>query len=82
MLINIALPFLQAYAVERGSGELADAAQAAYAAAPKLQENEITREVRRLLNIGRGVKVTARRQQGMIGLYKDVVQGRAHPQGK
>ena len=82
MLINIALPFLHAYAVGRGSGGLADAAQAAYAAAPKLQENEITREVRRLLNIGKEVKVTARRQQGMVGLYKMVAHGRAHPQGK
>ena len=75
MLINIALPFLHACAVERGDGELADAAQAAYAGAPKLQENEITREMRRLCGIGRDVKVTARRQQGMIGLYGVVVRG-------
>ena len=82
MLINIALPFLHAYAVGRGSGGLADAAQAAYASAPKLQENEITREMRLLLNIGKEVKVTARRQQGMVGLYRETVRGRAHPRGK
>ena len=76
MLINIALPFLHAHATEIGNAELSDAAQAAYASAPKLQENEITREVRRLCGIGREVKVTARRQQGMIGLYKVAVQGR------
>ena len=82
MLINIALPFLHAYAAELDNGELADMAQAAYAAAPKLQENEITREMRRLLNIGKTVKMTARRQQGMIGLYRETVRGRAHPRGK
>ena len=82
MLINIALPFLHAYAVDRDNRNLSDAAQAAYTTAPKLQENEITREVRRLLNIGKGVKVTARRQQGMIGLYRGVVRGRTHSQGK
>ena len=74
MLINIALPFLHAYATERGSGELADTAQAAYAAAPKLQENEITREMRRLCRIGREVRMTARRQQGMIHLYRTSVE--------
>ena len=75
MLINIALPFLHAYATEQGSDELTEAARAAYAAAPKLQENEITREMRRLCGIGREVKVTARRQQGLIHLYRAVAQG-------
>ena len=75
ILVNIALPFLHAYATESDSGELADAAQAAYAAAPKLQENEITREMRRLCNIGRNVKVTARRQQGLIHLYRKALTG-------
>lgn len=75
MLINIALPFLHAHAVERGNAELSDAAQAAYASAPKMQENEITREMRRLCGIGREMKVSARRQQGMIGLYKVAVRG-------
>ena len=80
MLVNVGLPFLHAYAVERDNGDMADASLAAYAAAPKLQDNEITREMRRLLNIGRDVKMTARRQQGMIGLYKRVVRGGAIPQ--
>ncbi len=76
MLINIALPFLHAYATEQGNDELTDAARAAYAAAPKLQENEITREMRRLCNIGSDVKMTARKQQGLIHLYKTAV---GHP---
>ena len=65
------------YAGEYGNDELADAADAADAAAPKLQENEITREMRRLCAIGSEVKMTARRQQGMIFLYKTAVRERA-----
>jgi len=76
MLVNIALPFLHAYASEIDNGELAESAHAAYNIAPKLQENEITREMRRLLNIDRGVKMTARRQQGMIWLYRRALSGR------
>ena len=76
MLVNIALPFLHAYASEIDNGELVESAQAAYNIAPKLQENEITREMRRLLNIDRGVKMTARRQQGMIWLYRRALSGR------
>ena len=70
MLINVALPFLHAYDLKSVNGELSNAARTAYAAAPKLQENEITREMRRLLDIDSGVKMTARRQQGMIQLYR------------
>ena len=77
MLVNITLPFLNAYAAETDNGELADTAQAAYAAAPKLQDNEITREMRRLLNIGSEVKMTARRQQGLIHISKSAVH-RSH----
>ncbi len=80
MLINIALPFLHAYAVERSNGELADAAQAAYATAPKMQDNEITREMRRLCNIGKELKLTARRQQGLIHLYKNALRGSTIPE--
>lgn len=77
MLVNVALPFLHAYGREIYDDELADVALDAYARAPKLQDNEITREMRRLCNIGRELKMTARRQQGMIGLYRGAVQGRA-----
>ena len=76
VLVNIALPFLHAYASEMDNGKLADAAHAAYSIAPKLQENEITREMRRLLDTGREVKMTARRQQGLIWLYRRAVRGR------
>ena len=74
MLINIALPFLHAHAAANNDGALADAALDTYATAPKLQENEITREMRRLCNIDKSVKITARRQQGLIHLYKSAVR--------
>ena len=74
MLVNVALPFLHADA-RSGRGEaLANAAFEAYAVAPKLQDNEITREMCRLCDIGKEVKLTARRQQGLIHLYKALVQ--------
>ena len=74
MLVNVALPFLHAHARSRGVTALANAAFEAYAAAPKLQDNEITREMLRLCDIGKEVKLTARRQQGLIHLYKALVQ--------
>lgn len=75
ILVNVVLPFLHADAGLRGEGELQSSALCAYASAPKLQDNEITREMRRLLNIGSEVKMTARRQQGMIQLYRKLVRG-------
>ena len=77
IVVNVALPCLHAYANTRGCDSLAQSAHDAYAKAPKLQDNEITREMRRLLNIGTEVKMTARRQQGMIHLYKRAVRARA-----
>lgn len=79
MLVNVALPFLHAYGVAGGSGQdggaLARAALDAYAAAPKLQENEITREMRRLCGIDGKARLTARRQQGLMQLYRTGVMG-------
>ena len=77
MLVNVALPFLHAHAQASGVEALANAALQAYAAAPKLQDNEITREMRRLCDIGKEVTLSARRQQGLIHLYKALVQ-RSH----
>ena len=77
MLVNVALPFLHAHARSRGVTALANAAFEAYAAAPKLQDNEITREMLRLCDIDSGLKLSARRQQGLIHLYKALVQ-RSH----
>ena len=83
MLVNVALPFLHVYGVagssggqgSGGGGALARAALEAYAAAPKLQENEITREMRRLCGIDPKARLTARRQQGLMQLYRTGVMG-------
>ena len=84
MLVNVALPFLHAYGVAGGIGQgsgdegaLARAALDAYAVAPKLQENEITREMRRLCGIDARARLTARRQQGLMQLYRTGVMGAA-----
>ena len=82
VLVNVALPFLHAYGVagnagqgSGGGGALVGAALEAYAGAPKLQENEITREMRRLCGIDAGARLTARRQQGLMQLYRTGVMG-------
>ena len=75
IMVNVALPCLHAYAGAQGSVELAQATLDTYARAPKLQDNEITREMRRLCAIGKGVRLNARRQQGMMHIYKRAVQG-------
>ncbi len=77
ILVNVALPFLHAYAVSKGAAALADAALCVYANVPKLQENEITREMRRLIPLSKDVKMNARRQQGLIHLYRTTVH-RSH----
>ena len=78
MLVNVALPFLHAHALSDGRNALAHAAQATYNTAPNLQDNEITREMRRLCNIGKETKMTARRQQGLIHLYKTAMLGQTY----
>lgn len=82
VVVNVALPFLHAYGVAGSAGRdggagsaLARAALEAYAVAPKLQENEITREMRRLCGIDGKARLTARRQQGLMQLYRTGVMG-------
>ncbi len=77
IVVNVALPCLHAYGNTRGDDSLAQAALDAYTKAPKLQDNELTREMRRLCAIDKGVKLNARRQQGMIHLYKRMVRARS-----
>jgi len=77
IVVNVSLPLLHAYAGHIDDQALADTALDAYAGVPKMQDNEITREMRRLCNIDSDVKLTARRQQGLIHLYKTAV-GKSH----
>ena len=77
IVVNVSLPMLHAYAGHIDDQPLSDATMDAYANVPKMQDNEITREMRRLCNIDNDVKLTARRQQGLIHLYKTAV-GKSH----
>jgi len=72
MMVNVVLPFLHCWATIRLDGELKDRCVQAYHVFPKLGENEITREMRRLLCLNDyAVTITgARRQQGLIHLYR------------
>ena len=77
IVVNVSLPLLHAFAGHIDDQALADTALDAYTTVPKMQDNEITREMRRLCNIDNDVKLTARRQQGLIHLYKTAV-GKSH----
>ncbi len=70
--VNVVLPFLHAYGSHRLRQGVAGAALDLYRSFPALSDNEITREMKRLLWPGpEAVEVTtARRQQGLIRLYK------------
>ena len=71
MVVNVALPFLHAYAGDARSRRLQAAYLKMYAGCPKLSENEITREAMRMLpDWGRRAVRGARRQQGLMALYE------------
>ncbi len=72
--VNVVLPFLHAYGSHRLEQGVADTALDLYRSFPALSDNEITREMKRLLRPGpEAVEVTtARRQQGLIRLYKNM----------
>ena len=70
--VNVVLPFLHAHAGVTRSRALARKCVDLYRAYPRLQENEITREMKDLLSTldARTDVLGARRQQGLIHLYK------------
>ena len=72
ILVNVALPLLHSYALLKRSPGLRERCVEAYNAFPKLADNEITREVMRLLKpkLDPIEIVGARRQQGLIHIYK------------
>lgn len=76
MAVNAVLPFIHAYAGARRDPGLAGRAMAVYRGLPKLEDNEVTREMRRRLFSGKnGPKLNARRQQGLVHLYKRMTTG-------
>jgi len=70
--VNAALPGVHAWASLNGNAVLGERCLRLYRAHPKLPENSVTREVRRLLSAdGRRPNVPgAREQQGLIYLYR------------
>ena len=72
MAVNVVLPFLNCYAAMSGSASLRTRTIDLYHSYPKLQDNDITREMKRLTGVDAVAKhvTNARRQQGLIHLYK------------
>ncbi|MBM3945281.1 MAG: DUF2851 family protein [SAR202 cluster bacterium] len=76
MAVNVVLPFFHALGAARRDGRLAGPARALYVAWPAQADNEVTREALRLLGGDGSAARTARRQQGLIAVYKRRVSGR------
>ena len=74
LAVNVVLPFARAWGNFNRDGGLSAAALALYRAWPPLQENAITEEALRLLGVegadGKELRRTARRQQGLIRVYR------------
>lgn len=71
MVVNVLLPFSFAWGERESQPELRDHALELYRSYPRLEENQITRQMGRQLFGEEGTKVvnSARRQQGLIHLY-------------
>ena len=81
MVVNVVLPFMHSRAGTMPDWALRTRCVELFQGFPKLEENGLTREMRRLLDLdSRGVEVVgARRQQGLIQLYKAMRgSGRRH----
>jgi len=74
IIVNILLPVLWLYYREAGNSVLQNQVQEAYAALPKLQENQISRRMRQQLSAARPLPAQtgagARDQQGLVHLHK------------
>ena len=74
LVVNVMLPFARAWGNFNRDGGLSAAALALYRAWPPLQENAITEEALRLLGVegadGKELRRSARRQQGLIRVYR------------
>ena len=74
LAVNVVLPFARAWGNLNRDGGLSAMAMALYRGWPPLQENAVTQEASRLLGVegseGKELRQTARRQQGLIRVYK------------
>ena len=80
LAVNVVLPFAHAGARAEGDGDLESASLELFARLPALQENSVTREMRRLLaEAGKSIRPGgARRQQGLMHLYKGMTRRTMH----
>lgn len=79
IVVNVLLPFSFAWAGRAAQGELSNHGLELYRNYPRLEENQITREMSRQLFGEEGSEVvrSAQRQQGLIHLYKSLcLEGR------
>ncbi len=72
MAVNVVLPYFHAMGLWSGDGKLVESCLTLYRSYPPLQENELTREMlyQLLPEEWRRVINSARRQQGLIHLYR------------
>jgi hypothetical protein len=75
--VNVVLPFMHALGTDRKDGELRARCLELYRAFPSLEDNEITREMKRVLSPESEMTefTGARRHQGLIHLYR-IMTGR------
>lgn len=74
MVVNVLLPFFGAYAGFRGSRQLHERCAELYRGFPRLADNEITREMARLLgrDAVEAAVAGARAQQGLMHVYRKI----------
>jgi hypothetical protein len=77
IMVNILLPFTYVWARSSGRPELEIAALDAYHSYPRLADNALLRHMRSQLQIGHRKVNSARRQQGLLHVYRTLcTQGR------
>jgi hypothetical protein len=75
MAVSVVLPFTHAWAELAGDGPLRTLSLELFRRFPRLADNEVTREMKRLLGAASaGIEIrSARRHQGLMKLYRDWV---------
>jgi hypothetical protein len=70
IVVNVVLPFFSAWSQITGEPELASAAREIFHCYPRLAENSLERHMLHQMGLDRRMVNSARRQQGLIQLYK------------
>ena len=74
IVVNVVLPFFHAYSVVIKDHTLARMCIEGYRGFPRLSDNEILREMRKMLGLDTRTVHNARRQQGLMQLYRSAVR--------